>query len=156
MLATPPAEDIQNTNDLLTNTMTDDFLVRMSQCSQKSCIFLMRFYHELVYVYYIIDPTRIFGISLRMVVLTFQNGLTDTSPLAFAYYGAEVTAKGNWMIGSRLGTIALRLSENSKYISNAIAVVKQYISWVSEPFHAIAESNLVGFHAGSLDSPTHF
>mmetsp|Transcript_9387 Transcript_9387/g.19543 ORF Transcript_9387/g.19543 Transcript_9387/m.19543 type:complete len:1516 (+) Transcript_9387:207-4754(+) len=149
VLATPPAEDIHNTNDLLTSTMTDDFFIHMCQCSQKSFIFLMRFYHELVYVYYVIDPTRIFGISLRMVVLTFQNGLTDTSSLAFAYYGMEVTAKGNLMIGNRLGTIALRLSENSKYISNVIAVVKQYISWVSEPFHAIAESNLVGFHAGN-------
>jgi len=147
VLEIPSQETIQITNNLLMSKMTDDSMIKMSPCTQMRAVFVMRLYHELNYVYYVFDQTRLLAISLRMVSLTFEIGLTDTSSLAFANYGVELIARG-YLIGSRLGTVALKLAENSKYISYVIAAVKQYNLWVIEPLHAIAESHLVGFYSG--------
>ncbi len=147
MLEIPSKETIQITNNLLMSRMSHDSMITMSPCTQQRAVFVMRLYHELNYVYYVFDQTRLLAISLRMVSLTFEIGLTDTSSLAFANYGVELVARG-YLIGSKLGTLALRLAENSKYISYVIAAVKQYNLWVVEPLHAIAESHLVGFYAG--------
>jgi len=125
VLEIPSQETIQITNNLLMSKMTDDSMIKMSPCTQMRAVFVMRLYHELNYVYYVFDQTRLLAISLRMVSLTFEIGLTDTSSLAFANYGVELIARG-YLIGSRLGTVALKLAENSKYISYVIAAVKQY------------------------------
>lgn len=147
VLEIPSQETIQITNNLLLSKMSDDSMIKISPCTQTRAIFVMRLYHELNYVYYVFDQTRLLAISLRMVSLTFEIGLTDTSSLAFANYGVELIARG-YLIGSRLGTVALKLAENSKYISYVIAAVKQYNLWVIEPLHAIAESHLLGFYSG--------
>lgn len=134
---------------MLERYIANDSIIKMRPHQEKRYAYLMEFYNELIYSYYGFDPSRVLGISKRMITLTISNGLADTSSLAFAYYGMEITARG-YPIGYKLGNVALKLAENSKYISNVTAFVKQYISWVAEPFHAIAESNIAGFYSGII------
>lgn len=145
---TPSKESIESLNNLLLREMTDDSVIALRHCTQRRVEFVMRLYHELNFAFFVYDPTCLLGICFRMVNLTIEIGSTEISATAFANYGIELIARG-YSIGSRLGTLALKLAENSKYISYVIAAVKQYNSWVVEPLHAIAESHLVGFYAGA-------
>jgi len=144
---TPSKESIESLNNLLLRKTTDDSVIALGHCTQRRAEFVMRLYHELNFAFFVYDPTCLLGICFRMVSLTIEIGSTEISATAFANYGIELIARG-YSIGSRLGTLALKLAENSKYISYVIAAVKQYNSWVVEPLHAIAESHLLGFYAG--------
>ena len=94
--------DMQATNDSL-QKMSDDYVLSMPLTSNKKIITLQKIYSNLADLLHYIKPSLICAASLRMVELTLSEGLTPSSPLAFAYYGEMLAASGNLAEGCRLG-----------------------------------------------------
>ena len=96
------SSDMQAMNDAL-QKMSDDDVLSMRQTSNKKIITLQKIYSNLADLLHFIKPSLICAVSLRMVELTLSEGLTPSSPLAFAYYGEMLAASGNLAEGCRLG-----------------------------------------------------
>ena len=94
---------IQRMNDILQKT-SDDYVLNMPQTNNKKIITLQKLYSNLADLLHFIKPSLICAVSLRMVELTLSEGLTPSSPLAFAYYGQMLKGSGNLAEGCRLGT----------------------------------------------------
>ena len=93
---------IQRMNDILQKT-SDDYVLTLPQTNNKKIITLQKIYSNLADLLHFIKPSLICAVSLRMVELTLSEGLTPSSPLAFAYYGEMLMGSGNLKEGCRLG-----------------------------------------------------
>ena len=94
--------DMQVTNDSL-QKISDDYVLTLQQTNNKKIITLQKLYSNLADLLHFIKPSLICAVSLRMVELTLLEGLTPSSPLAFAYYGQMLVVSGNLAEGCRLG-----------------------------------------------------
>lgn len=138
-------ERINAVNNILLNT-TDDMILCM-QKSTKKIDTLQNFYSNLAQVLTFIKSSLMCDVSLRMVELTIQGGLTSVSALGFAYYGGAMTAMGRHDEGCRLGRLALKLCEmknSCRYKSSIILFVYQLILWTATPLQSIVDAHLLG------------
>ena len=116
-------------------TMSDESILNMKETNRKKLdLLLMNLYHDLAYLFNVVDSKRIPDTALRMLQITLSNGLCLMSPTAFALFaGCLVTAK-DYTLGYRLGTIALRLLVKTgaqRCTSAVIAIVGHFIQWVA-------------------------
>ena len=94
--------DMMKMNKILQNT-PDDSILNLHESKAKKIITTLKIYSNLCHVLYFAKPSLIVAVSLRMVELTMNNGLTFSSPLAFGYYGQSLVANGSVKEGCRLG-----------------------------------------------------
>ena len=142
--------DLQKMNSILKNT-TDDFILSMPQNQTKQLVTTLNLYINLGHVLRFVKPSLIGDLARRMVELTLINGIVDSSPQAFAYYGGVLVAAGNVTEGCRLGRLALKLVEErslSKSKSAVIGLVYLAILWTSEPLQSTAHAHDIGRKVG--------
>jgi len=150
------ANDPQLKSDILSmigaiSRCTDDSILILKHSRDKKLIILMKLYHDLFYTLQMMDPSRLFSVSLRMLQLSIECGITELSPLAFAQFGVTVLSVGDAVAGYRMGSLALKLAKSlgiAGFMSSIIAVVQPYIAWVSEPFQIITETHKLGVTLG--------
>jgi len=131
----------------------DETILSFKMAERKQFICCMNLYSELLYLYHLTAETKkLFEVTLTMVQLTMKNGLTVYSPASFANFGLAAVAVGNYELGYRLGSLALKLSQRinaAESASNIMAVVKWFIAWAFEPLQSISESLEIGYNLGN-------
>ena len=142
--------DILLMNGILQKT-ADDSILNMEVTSNKRIVTLMKLYANLLaFLLHFADPSLIGAVSLRMVEITMNSGLTSISPLAFAHYGETLASIGYITEGCRLGRLALKLLEKicSTHRSSIICIVYQMVLWANEPLQSIVDAHRLGEKAG--------
>ena len=79
------------------NTATND------DTKKKRNIILISLYAKLAHIFHFVDQGLSASVSLRMLELTMSEGLSEETPIAFAYYGVSLARNGNINEGCRLG-----------------------------------------------------
>ncbi len=90
-------------------SMTDDAIFGMHECSDKNTTTLLNVYAGLAHVLHYRQPWQVGSVSLRMVALTLKSGLSANSPLAFAHFGGVLVTVGRVNEGCRLGESSFSL-----------------------------------------------
>ena len=95
--------DMLSMNEILRSMSDDSILNMQAQKKNKKLIATLNLYANLAHVLHPIKPSLICAVSLRMIEITFKNGLGPSSPLSFVHYGGVLVALGNVHEGCRLG-----------------------------------------------------
>jgi len=131
--------------------VADESILNLKQSNDKKLVGIMKLYHEYFYIFQMVEPGMLFSVSHRMVQLSFERGLSEISPIAFAQFGVTALCMGNACGGYRMGSLALKLARNlgvPGLVSSIIAIVQPCVAWVSEPFRNIADSHQLGHTLG--------
>ncbi len=99
-------DDEQQTNiDKMTyilHSTSDDAIYNMQENKDKKLTALFMLYVYLGNMLYYFKPSLFGSVSLRMMEITMNNGLS-ASPLAFAHFGSLAVTIGYVTVGCRLG-----------------------------------------------------
>ncbi|KAL7554455.1 hypothetical protein ACHAWF_017906 [Thalassiosira exigua] len=151
-----PSDDIGLARDLedmkfLLKSMSDESILNMGETSQaKKDVLSLNIYHDLLFLFHLIDTKRIADAGLRMARITMSNGLCSMSAVAFAQFSV-VLVEFDAPLAYRLSKLALRLlcrTDTQRYTSAVIVMVGTGVSWVAEPLQSISESHLIGYNHG--------
>ncbi len=94
--------DIDRMTYILHST-SDDAIYNMQENNDKKLTALFNLYVYLAHVLYYYKPWLFGSVSLRMMKLTMNTGLSAMSPLAFAHFGSLAVTIGYVTVGCRLG-----------------------------------------------------
>lgn len=90
-------------------TKTDYELCNMHKNTDKKLAALINLYVYLAHVLHYFKPWLVGAISLRMVELTLNIGLSAQSPLVFAHFGGVLVTSGCISEGCRLGEVHAKM-----------------------------------------------
>lgn len=91
-------------NHALENT-TDDFILNMKMAMSEKDAILLKLYSSLILLLQYLNPSLKEAVSLRMLEITMNSGLTTASPHVFASYGELLINTGEFAKGCRLGEL---------------------------------------------------
>ena len=104
-LPRPHSDELKNGISAMNRTlenMSDDSILNMEAANDADTGIVLKLYSRLL-ISLNFDASLKAAISLRMVDLTMQSGLSSTSPIAFASYGGLLMNIGSITEGCRLG-----------------------------------------------------
>ena len=94
--------DMLKMNAIL-ETMSDDSILNMRENKAKKYNTTMKLYAHLGHVVHFVKPTLLGAIGFRMVELILTNGLVESAPFAFVFYGEVLVGHGFVKEGCRFG-----------------------------------------------------
>ena len=111
-------EDVKLTNDIdrmvyVMQSTPDDTIYSMQENNDKKMTILIDIYAYLGHVLQFFNPWLVGSVSLRMVELTIETGLSAKSPLAFANFGGVLVTTGRIYEGCRLGEPCVTMTQVS-------------------------------------------
>ena len=115
--------------------MSDQSILSLKETSQATRdTLLLSLYHDLLFLFTIIDPTRIAHVGLRMTQIIMTRGLSCMSPVALAQFALVLVNTGDASLGYRMSKLSLRLLEredSKRYMSAVIVVIGATVTWVA-------------------------
>mmetsp|Transcript_43738 Transcript_43738/g.91966 ORF Transcript_43738/g.91966 Transcript_43738/m.91966 type:complete len:1476 (+) Transcript_43738:19-4446(+) len=141
---------IHQTNELFQRRSDRDIL-DMKITHNKKIITLLKIYELLGPSLHFTMPGLLAAMSLRMIEITMENGLTPIAPTAFALYGEVLAGDGNLVDACRFGRLALKLLEKealSMHKAAVILMVYSPILWAAEPLQSVVEAHQLGQKVG--------
>lgn len=96
--------NIEHMNSMLRST-SDDMICNMKESNDKKMNALIDLYENLAHVLQYSKPCLVGSVSLRIVALTMEIGLSPKSPLAFSHFGGVLSSIGFVNDGCRLGEL---------------------------------------------------
>lgn len=114
--------DIGRMVDVLQST-PDDMICSMHESNDKKMTILIDIYSYLGHVLQFFNPWLVGSVSLRMVELTFETGLSAKSPLAFANFGGVLVTMGRINEGCRIGEPYMTHVSSVNYLRAPLTLV---------------------------------
>ena len=87
-------QEMQVMKHILQNT-PDEIILNMGKANSTKICILLKIYAELASLLQFLKPRLVGSVSLRMLDLTLNFGLTSMCPLAFAFYGGTLLSMGH-------------------------------------------------------------
>mmetsp|Transcript_449 Transcript_449/g.973 ORF Transcript_449/g.973 Transcript_449/m.973 type:complete len:326 (+) Transcript_449:2057-3034(+) len=145
------ARDLKDMVATLHSTADETIMgMRPSHTAQQDTL-LLSVYSFLTYIMLECNPQQNPHITLRMIQITLNNGLSAISPLALALFAGTLAGMNQNSLAYRISKLAKRLlstRQSQRFSSYITLVTAACVDWMVEPLQCVAESLLNGHKNG--------